>query len=249
MVNLKEIFVKLEQIIFESSEKDYIIWSRNILLNNKKRYLNDLKIINSYYEKGEILEIGSAPYHLTYILSELNYKVIGLDLDPSRFSKLIDKMNLNVIKCDIEKTTIPFENNRFKFIIFNEIFEHLRIDPISTLKEINRVLHPEGFLLLTTPNLYSIQCILFFILGKGFDNPYNQFKKLHEIGHMGHTRLYSTRQLNEFLRNTGFEVIKTSRKSFEPLPGILGPLNIIRWIFPRSHSFIISISKKKLEAI
>ncbi|MFW5720751.1 MAG: class I SAM-dependent methyltransferase [Bacteroidota bacterium] len=246
MMNLKEIFVRLEQIIDEYSENEAKMWSKNILLNNKKRYLNDLKIINRYNEKEEILEIGSAPYHLTYMLSEMNYKVIGLDLDPSRFSKLIDKMDLNIIKCDIEKTSIPFENNRFKFIIFNEIFEHLRIDPISTLKEINRVLHPEGYLLLTTPNLYSIQCILFFILGKGFDNPYKQFKKLHEIGHMGHTRLYSTRQLNEFLRNTGFEVIKVSRKSFKSLPGILAPLNIIRWIFPRSHSYIISISKKKL---
>ena len=65
-----------------------------------------------------------------------------MDINPDRSKHFIEKYNLDVKKCDIENEKIPFENDWFDFILFNEIFEHLRIDPIYTLREVNRVLKP-----------------------------------------------------------------------------------------------------------
>jgi 2-polyprenyl-3-methyl-5-hydroxy-6-metoxy-1,4-benzoquinol methylase len=241
------IFEQLKDVLDKSGNGEFEKWSKDILSKNIKRFLNDIKYIKKYCKSGEILEIGSAPYHLTYALSKLDYSVIGIDIDPSRFEKFIKEQNLNIIKHDIENYNLPFNDNEFQFVIFNEIFEHLRIDPISTLREINRILKPNGILMLTTPNLYSIQNIVRFFRGRGFDNPYKQFEQLHKIGHMGHVRLYSVKQVNEFLNNTGFEVIETNKISYVPLTGLYAPLNLIRSIFPGFHTVQVNISSKKLK--
>lgn len=238
------IFEQLKDVLDKSGDSEFEKWSKDILSKNIKRFLNDITYIKKYCKSGEILEIGSAPYHLTYTLSKLDYSVTGIDIDPSRFEKFIKEHNLNIIKHDIENYSLPFNDNEFQFVIFNEIFEHLRINPISTLKEINRIMQPNGILMLTTPNLYSIQNVVSFLRGRGFDNPFKQFEQLHKIGHMGHVRLYSVKQVKEFLNNTGFEVIETGRKSYMPLPGLYAPLNIIRSIFPGFHTVQINISKK-----
>lgn len=208
--------------ILEEIEKDLNLmdpklkeWNLNYFSNQKKRYISDLKFIEHYYKKGEILEVGSLPCHLTALLKKLSYSVIGLDLNPNRAKEFIEKYKLTVIKCDIENDKIPFENDRFNFIIFNEIFEHLRIDPISTLKELNRVLSPSGIMMLTTPNLYSLPNIISFLLGRGFNDPYEEFEKLHTIGHMGHIREYSIKEVIRFLENTGFEVTDIKFRKYE----------------------------------
>ena len=219
-------------------------WSSNYFITHKKRYLEDIKLINKYFNTGQLLELGSAPYHLTFLMKRTNMNVIGVDISPERFQKFITYNDLNIIKCDIEKEKLPFQDNEFDCIIFNEIFEHLRINPIETLLEINRVLKIDGILILTTPNLYSIRNVINFILGKGFDNPYKEFQKINEIGHMGHVREYSSNQVQEFLKNTGFKSIHKKMKSHQPLTGMWRIFNIVREILPQFHSYQIQISKK-----
>lgn len=213
---------------------------------HKNRYKNDLEIIEYYYKKGKILEIGSFPCHLTYCVKRLGYPVIGLDINPKRVENFIKRHNLIVKECNIENEKIPFNDNSFDLIIFSEIFEHLRIDPISTLKEINRIVRPGGIMMLTTPNLYSLGKIILFNLGKGFNNPYKEFEKLHTVGHMGHIREYSTKEIKQFLENTGFKVVKVKYKVYNKSHRkIVGPiLDLCYRIIPKWRPFQIIISKK-----
>lgn len=182
-------------------------WNKNYFLYHKNRYMSDLTIFDDYYNGGTILEIGSIPCHLTYCLKSLKYPVIGIDINPERASTFIKKNDLDIRKCDIEHETIPFEDNFFDLILFLEMFEHLRIDPISTLKEIYRILKPGGIIFLETTNLYSLRNILKFNLGRGINDGYEEFNKLHTIGHMGHVREYSTREMKKFLIRTGLKII------------------------------------------
>ena len=230
----------------EKDDSSLSAWNKNYFRMQNKRYLYDITTINKNYKSGRILEIGSAPYHLTYILKRKGFPVTGVDISPERQAKFISDHNLEVVKCNIETEALPFSNNTFHYIIFNEIFEHLRINPITTLKDINRVLHPSGVLVLTTPNLYSIRNIMNFIRGKGFDNPYEQFLRLETIGHMGHVREYSIHQVKEFLNKTGFQNIKVERKSFNQLKGLWSPFNIVRAIFPGLNAIQIHLCKKTI---
>lgn len=192
-------------------------WNVEYFRNQKDRYLSDLSLVQRYYRDGDILEIGGCPFHFTSILKKSGYPVVSLDIAPERFHAFIEKHNIKVIKCDIENEKLPFKDYQFRLILFNEVFEHLRIDPISTVEEINRVLHPEGFLILTTPNLCSLNNMFSFIHRQGFDEPYQEFEKLHTLGHMGHVREYTPGQVKQFLHKTGFEVIKTEYRMYRKM--------------------------------
>lgn len=209
MNNYNNILFELEKELDNFTKKNlslkHLLWDS--FNDHKSRYKKDLELINRYFKGGNILDIGASPFHITFCLKKLGYDVVGLDLKPSQFSKFINKYDLTIEKCNIEEERFPFKNNSFDFIIFLEIFEHLRINPISTLKEINRVLKPNGILLLTTPNLYAIHKIFMFNFGMSFNDAYDQFDKLKTYGYVGHIREYSTAEVKKFLENTGFKVV------------------------------------------
>ncbi len=54
--------------------------------------------------------------------------------------------------CDLK--TIPVDDSRFDFIIFNQVLEHLP-EPVLVLKEMRRVLKPGAVILCTAPFFYE----------------------------------------------------------------------------------------------
>lgn len=232
------ILKKLEKAVLE--DKKY----SSYFSDHKERYKSDLQNIKKFFIEGEILEIGSLPCHLTYCLKSLGYSVIGLDINPERAASFIKQHDLDIVKCDIEKEKFPFDNNRFGLILFNEVFEHLRIDPIFTLQEIYRVIKHGGILILTTPNLYSLENILSYLLGKGLAiNSFNEFKKLQNVGHMGHIKEYSTSEIKNFLQNMDFQLIMVKYKTYNrSRKGYLADL--CYYMFPFWRPYQIVISKK-----
>lgn len=245
MDNFSQLVNKLDTLLEAStSDKELENWSKKYLHNHKNRYLHDIQLIKKNYEKGKILELGSAPFHLTYILDQMEFSITGADITPERFNNFIETQKLDIVKCNVETEKLPFENNTFHLILFNEIFEHLRINPIATLREINRVLHPDGTLILTTPSLYSIRNVVHLIMGKGFDDPYEQFKRLEDIGHMGHVREYTGKQVKKFLLNTGFQSKSLQFKSFDKLKGSWVVFSPLRKIFSGLNSFQIHVCAK-----
>src|SRR5690606_40208586 len=72
---------------------------------------------------------------------------------------------------------------------------------------------PGGKLILSTPNVYAIGNLYLFLRGRSIDNsPYREFLKLETLGHMGHVRIYSAREVEEFLVNTSFSVKERSEE-------------------------------------
>jgi ubiquinone/menaquinone biosynthesis C-methylase UbiE len=53
--------------------------------------------------------------------------------------------------CDLSQTSLPFGNREFDFVYCSEVLEHLR-RPETLLEEVKRILKPQGYFLMTTPN-------------------------------------------------------------------------------------------------
>jgi SAM-dependent methyltransferase len=181
------------------------LWHLNDLLGHEQRYRADLRLIAALAPAGTILEIGSAPCHMTALLALSGYRTVGVDLDPDRVAGVVREFGLDVRKCDVERAALPFGDAEFSLVLLCETFEHLRVDPAFVLSEINRVLAPGGVLVLTTPNVYSLPSLARFLSGRSIADPLSEFGKLRNVGHMGHVREYSAREVTRFLRACGLD--------------------------------------------
>ncbi len=99
-----------------------------------------------------------------------------------------------------------------------ESLEHLAIDPMFMLAEANRVLRPGGSLLLTTPNIVSIQSLYRQIWGK---HPAIGRQSFGPGTMDRHHREYTPDELRELLPAAGFEVRQLG--TFDPQP-LAGPV-------------------------
>ena len=101
----------------------------------------------SHHFDGHLLDFGcgSKPYEALFSGAS-NY--VGLDLEVSGFSGEFKHADLFY-----DGTTLPFPNNTFDSAIAIEVLEHVpNVEQI--LLELNRVLKPNGKILITTPFMY-----------------------------------------------------------------------------------------------
>jgi SAM-dependent methyltransferase len=177
-------------------------------------YEDDLMRIEELHRGGAMLEIGGYPFYFSMCLRKLGINLTTVDLDPQRAQQLIREQSLTVIKCDIEREPLPFEDHSMATVTLCATFEHLRVDPFFVLEEIQRVLQPDGLLYLTTPNLYRLGNVFSFALGRGlaFD-PIREYANLRVAGHMGHVREYTASEMRRFLATVGFVGIEVKRRA------------------------------------
>ena len=189
-------------------DEELLAWYRKYAQRQKKRLAFDVDYVRSFADpSARLLEFGSMPPILTATLTRLGMSVTGLDLKPERFQSVVDAEELRVERVDFETERLPLEDGQYDVAIFNEVFEHLRINPIFTLREVHRVLRPSGILMLSTPNLRSWKGWFYFaIKGRLAPEVYAEYDKLGKLGHMGHVRVYSVGEVQNFLERVGFRV-------------------------------------------
>lgn len=98
-----------------------------------------------------IVDIGAgrSPYY--YLFSEKASRYIAVDMKeslPTNEMRTIEQI------CGIAEK-IPLENNIADIVICNQVLEHIE-DPIEALKEINRILKPNGILIGSVPHISPI---------------------------------------------------------------------------------------------
>jgi SAM-dependent methyltransferase len=138
----------------------------------RERLLLDLFL--SARPAPEVLNGGAGQGTLTRKLVELGYDVTAVDVAP---------VSDEVLEADL--TALPFEPESFDAAVLGEVLEHVE-DDRGALKEVRRVLRPQGVLALSVPA-----------------NP-----KLHGPSDVwaGHVRRYTRPELLETCNAAGFTV-------------------------------------------
>ena len=204
-----------------ADDDDLSAWARSYAASSSDRIAADLDLLERFAPPGgKVIEMGSAPFLFTLAAQRMGYDVTGVDIDPSRFSTMIEAKGLRVLKSNFEVERVALEDGAADLIAFHEVFEHLRIDLIATFEEVFRLTRPGGIVLVSTPNLRSVRGIRNFLQrGKAYaltPSIYDEYAKLRKLGHMGHVREYTPAEVTEFLSRAGFEVVSVI---FRGLPG------------------------------
>ncbi|PIY00475.1 hypothetical protein COZ22_00145, partial [bacterium (Candidatus Howlettbacteria) CG_4_10_14_3_um_filter_37_10] len=115
----------------------------------------------SLRKDGNVLEIGFGDGYLLNKLAK-NYHCYGADISQGnlkRLSKSCKYINTSLIDIDGK---IPFKDNMFDFFIASEVLEHMNNRELMVcIKEMLRVLKPDGYAILTVPadeNLKNNEC-------------------------------------------------------------------------------------------
>jgi SAM-dependent methyltransferase len=185
-----------------------------------------LELLKRECPSGLIVDAGAFPGVLTRALAQ-HWEVIALDKEPARgltaqqrfhgglapiqeqtFADAMQTVGVPVLRTDIETDRWPLESACASAVVLTEVIEHLYVDPIRALLEVNRILKPRGILLISTPNLLSIRNRANFLRGAMapvIQSPFLAFLQKSRLGHFGHVRLYAPSELREMLGALGFE--------------------------------------------
>jgi len=112
---------------------------------------------------------------------------------------------------DAEADMFPYPSQHFQTVLCGEVLGHLRRDPMQMMKEIHRVLKPDGVLILTTPNVASLRAVNSILSGH---NPNHlsryplPFKNGENAREPGDFREYSPSEIAQLLSDSGFVVLR-----------------------------------------
>jgi SAM-dependent methyltransferase len=120
---------------------------------NVQSNLEFLRRVGILEKSSSILEIGCGKGMLLNILQELGYTVTGIDLDSDAIRQCREaypKLTVQVASGD----SIPFPAESFDVVLSFDVFEHIP-DSDRHLREVMRVIKPDGYYLLQTPNKWT----------------------------------------------------------------------------------------------
>lgn len=168
---------------------------------HKPRYLFCARLLGSLpVSGGRLLDIGASPF--SFILSELlGFQVTVADM-AEHYRDILTGRGIGYHHCDITEGHLPFEDKTFQVINFEEVMEHLPIDPRVYLREFRRALRDDGYLLLTTPNVACLKNRLRLALGFNYSCMFGP----DAAGGFGHIREYTWSEAAQILDSAGFRI-------------------------------------------
>jgi SAM-dependent methyltransferase len=216
----------------------YLSGNDSFYEQNWPRYRAALGAISGLRIKPQrILEIGaSEPYIFSTLLREAfpNAALTVVQEGPAGRrstyhiqSKVVPDLaiDIEVFSLKLESTSLPFQDGEFDLVVAVDVLERFAIDPGFALLEARRVLREGGILLVTTPNLVSLQSISRAIDGL---SPYASGEFLPWKGALGrHNREYTPREVESLGLYAGMKTVLLDTVNVRPqmdVPEVIGNL-------------------------
>lgn len=144
---------------------------------------------------------------------------------------------------------LPFENECFDVVLSNQVVEHL-YDPFTHLREIRRVLKDDGYAIIGTPNLSSLQYRVMLALGlmpSTLSVGLYQFREdrkgtgMSVTKYVRHISCFTVREFSEVLIEIGFEISRTKTCVVYFLPRFLE--RFVTFLCPWGNYMIFKVRK------
>lgn len=213
-------------------------WEAGYLEFHRRRYQDTLRLLPEGHGR-RLLDIGSFPGHLSALAQMRGWQVTGLNnaiasSEPwAVFLGRCRERKIEILPCEVEREVFPAPTAGFDAALFCEVFEHLYLNPLHTLREIFRVLKPGGLLVLTTPNWRRAETLFRYLHDWGAGPPVSRaFPDLFpSLLYHRHNREYTASELVYYLAHQGKDLYdfrldpvyySDTLDGAHEIPGVLG---------------------------
>lgn len=176
------------------------------------RYRRVFECIPPGENKLSLLDIGARLYTASIYCNELDYKKVSLGTkwkttytESDILSSIQNSDRIDINYYDAEMDTFPYPDETYDVVICSEIIEHLAIDPMHMMDQINRVTRMGGLTVVTTPNAASFAAIKRLLAGQ---HPYS-WSPYNGSSTDRHNREYTVNELVKVMEASGFSVVST----------------------------------------
>lgn len=185
-------------------EEARLIFEGKATHHRDPNYLGEIRSIERHKANGRFLDVGCNIGMLLRLAMKRGWDVVGLEPSPS-LASLANKHGFKVYNCFLSEVP-DCENASFDVVAFSDVFEHIA-DPISFLRQANRLLRDDGILYVKVPNAkWSIlKQRLLGLMGK---HPKQGLWDAYE--HVVH---YTEATLTKMLEHGGFQVKEISTEA------------------------------------
>jgi SAM-dependent methyltransferase len=157
---------------------------------------------------GGVLDLGCGSGWFLWGMRNEGWQTYGVEISAAAADLGRKTAGLNIFSGTIEQAKFP--SDWFDYVRSNHSFEHIS-NPCAVLREIHRILKPDGKVLIGVPNIESLNALIF---GRYW----------WYLGAPVHTFTYSVKTLSQLLRKIGFDIEKITYNS--DFAGILGSFQI-----------------------
>lgn len=248
---------ELENFILENGGAD-----SSYLSGHLARYMHTVKhiphgkhLLDGKYSTA--LELGSTYIFPRWMIERLGFAQIDVtdfrDVVPKGLSDHAIETRNGPVACrrfniNLEADPIPVDDETYDLVLCFEVIEHLEVDPMFMLCEINRVLKTGGCLYLTTPNSISGRNVFKILHGYAphFFMKYSKTASLYR-----HNIEYAPHQVLAMAKAAGFSVRKFwTADTFEnTVPEALEMLEANGYSTEHRGDNIFAILQKETEVI
>ena len=151
---------------------------------------------------GRLLDVGCGNGNVMEIAEHRFDEAYGCDISETVLKTAKNKGMITAC-IDLNTYYLPYQNECFDAVTCLEVLEHV-FNPVNLLKELYRILSPEGQLILTTPNIRYFKNINKLLLKGRF--PHTTTDTFIWGG--GHLHYFTRKDLAFLLREAGFEKTK-----------------------------------------
>lgn len=173
-----------------------------------------------------ILEMGAYLQITPALHTRLGYgEVRGCYLGPAGrterhavISEEGERFECEVDLFDAERDPFPYPDGYFATVLCCEVLEHLALDPMHMLAEINRVLRDDGHLVLSTPNITSLRALSAILQGYHPGLFTHYLRPDRGAREPRHHREYTPREVRQLLEDAGFSVLRMETGPYRERP-------------------------------